>query len=308
MKVDLSIIILNYNTKEFLKKCLQSIEVSNVGNLSVEVIVVDNHSTDGSVQEIKNLKFKIQDDKSKLKIIENKKNVGFSRGNNIGVRKTKGRYVLFLNPDTVLPRNALKMMFEFMEGHLDVGVASPRLELADRSLDEASHRGFPTPWNAFCHFSGLRSLFPQSRLFAGYTMGWLLEETAPHEVDSVTGAFLFTRRQVGEKIGWWDEDYFWYGEDLDFCYKVKQAGWKVMFLPQISTLHYRGVSSGIKKHSRELATSNPETRQKATLASTEAMRVFYRKHYMDKYPRVVTWVVLAGIDIFERIRLWRVAI
>lgn len=300
--VDLSIIILNYNTRDFLAKCLQSIKKSDLGGMSVEVIVVDNASSESITGITSTTGI------TGLKIIQNKKNLGFSKGNNIGVGESSGHYVLFLNPDTVLPKNALRAMFDFMEKHPDVGVASPRLELTDGSLDEASHRGFPTPWNAFCHFSGLRSLFPKSRLFAGYTMGWLLDNNELHEVDSVSGAFLFTRREIGEKIGWWDEDYFWYGEDLDFCYKVNERNWKVMFLPQISVLHYRGVSSGIKEHSRELATSNAETRQRAALASTEAMRIFYKKHYMDKYPSLVTWLTLFAIGVLERVRLWRVAI
>ena len=289
--IDLSIIILNYNTKDFLLKCLQSIKAADLGGISVEVIVVDNGSSE-SIRDI-----------TEVKIIENKKNVGFSKGNNVGVKKSHGKYVLFLNPDTVLPKNTLKIIFEFMEKHTDVCVVSPRLELADGSFDEASHRGFPTPWNAFCHFSGLRSLFPKSKVFAGYTQGWLLDNKEPHEVDSVSGAFLFTRRKLGEAISWWDEDYFWYGEDLDFCYKVKEKGWKIMFLPEISVLHYRGVASGIKGHSKKISTSTPETKMRAALASTEAMRIFYKKHYTNKYPQIVTSLVLVAIGLLEKIRV-----
>ncbi|MDO8503186.1 MAG: glycosyltransferase family 2 protein [bacterium] len=231
--------------------------------------------------------------------------MGFGAGNNVGVKKAEGKYVLFLNPDTVLPKNALRVMYEFMERHKNVGAASPRLELASGKLDEASHRGFPTPWNAFCHFSGLRKLFPTSRIFAGYTMGWRLDKKKPHEVDSVSGAFFFVRRVAGEEVSWWDEDYFWYGDELDFCYRLKEKRWKIMFVPQITVLHYRGVASGIKGHSRAISTATQETRVRAAYASTEAMRIFYKKHYMNKYPRAVTWLTLLATNLLSTIRQTR---
>ncbi len=308
-KVDLSIVILNYNTKDFLLECLQSIKESDLSGINTEVIVVDNASSDGSIAKIKNYSPQGDSRISKIKnfsAVFNKRNVGFSAGNNIGLKYTTGNYVLFLNPDTVLPKNALKMIYEFMERHKDVGVASPRLELADGTLDEASHRGFPTPWNAFCHFAGLRKLFPKSRIVAGYTMGWLLDDKEPHEVNSVSGAFFFVRRKAGEEVSWWDEDYFWYGDELDFCYRLKEKGWKVIFVPGFSVLHYRGVASGIKGHSRTISTATQETRVRAAYASTEAMRIFYKKHYAGKYPKVVMGLVLFGITVLEKIRTTKV--
>lgn len=295
MKPDVSIIILNYNTKNFLKKCLQSIEESKNG-FSKEVVVVDNASTDGSLDMVKN-------GFPEVISLANKTNLGFAAGNNVGLRKASGSYVLFLNPDTVLEKNALKKVFDFMEKNKDVGVASPRLELPNGELDEASHRGFPTPWNAFCHFSGLRRLFPKSKVFSGYTMGWLLDSKKPHEVDSVSGAFFFVRREAGREVNWWDEDYFWYGDELDFSYRLKQKGWKVMFVPTTWVLHYRGVASGIKKHSRKISTANKKTRIRAAKASTQAMRIFYKKHYLQKYPKLVSWLVLLGIGFLEKARL-----
>lgn len=302
-KIDVSIVVLNYNTKDFLLKCLQSIKESSLSGINTEVVVVDNASNDGSVESITSTTG-IKSITSR--IIENKKNVGFSAGNNIGVKHATGRYVLFLNPDTVLPKNALRIMYEFMEEHKDVGVASPRLQLADGTLDEASHRGFPTPWNAFCHFSGLRKLFPKSRIFAGYTLGWLLDDKESHEVDSVSGAFFFVRKEAGEEVSWWDEDYFWNADDLDFCFRLKEKRWKIMFVPQIMVLHYRGVASGIKGHSRTISTATQETRVRAAYASTEAMRIFYKKHYARKYPKVVMGLVLFGVSVLEKIRTTKV--
>lgn len=298
-RLDLSVVILNYNTKDFLLECLQSIEEADLEGISTEVIVVDNASTDGSVTAVGNFQFPVLS----FQIIRNKKNMGFAAGNNVGVRKASGKYVLFLNPDTVISQNAIKEVFDFMEKHKDVAAASPKLELPTGQLDEASHRGFPTPWNAFCHFSGLRKLFPRSKFFAGYTMGWLLNNKEPHEVDSVSGAFFFVRRRAGEEVKWWDEDYFWYGDELDFCYRLKEKGWKIFFLPQIKILHYRGVASGIKGHTREISTATRETRLRSARASIQAMRIFYQKHYINKYPFFVTWLVFLGMRLLENLRV-----
>lgn len=303
-KIDLSIVILNYNTKDFLLDCLQSIKEADLDGISTEIIVVDNASTDGSVETARESIKSITSTTGITGLaIENKKNLGFAAGNNVGVKKTSGRYVLFLNPDTVLSKDAIKEIFDFMERHRDVAVASPKLELPTGQLDEASHRGFPTPWNAFCHFSGLRKLFSRSKFFAGYTMGWLLDKKEPHEVDSVSGAFFFVRRKAGEEVSWWDEDYFWYGDELDFCYRLKEKRWKIFFLPQIKVLHYRGVASGIKGHSKEISTATRETRLRSARASIQAMRIFYKKHYMNEYPFFVTWLVFAGMWLLENLRV-----
>lgn len=303
VKVDLSIIILNYNTKDFLIRCLQSIKEADLVGIEIEIIVVDNASTDKSVEEIRNSKYEIRN----LKIIQNKQNLGFSRGNNVGVRYAKGRYVLFLNPDTMVSKDSLKVAYEYMEEHPDVGVSGVRLELADGTLDDACHRGFPTPWNSLTHFFGLEKAFPKSRIFARYSLGWLIDSKEPHEVDSISGAFFFVRREAARQVAWWDEDFFWYGEDLDFCYRLKLKGWKIIYIPSIKVLHFRGVSSGIKAHSRRISTADSKTRQRAAAASVEAMRIFYRKHYINKYPFFVNFLVFAGMGILEKWRVRRVA-
>lgn len=300
-KIDLSIVIVGFNTKTFLKDCLQSIEVSKKNGFEWEIIVVDNSSSDDSLEMLKN-------EFSKVVVIANRENLGFSSANNIGMKKAKGRLVLFLNPDTILPSDVLATMIKFMDSNPDVGVSSPRLELTNGDLDEASHRGFPTPWNSITHFSGIRRAFPKSRLFAGYTKGWLLDDKNPHEVDSVVGAFFLVRRKAGEQVGWWDEDYFWYGDELDFCYRLKEKGWKVMYVPEVTVLHYKGVAGGIKSHSRSISTASKETRLKAARSSTEAMRIFYKKHYLKKYPTLVGWLVLTGIGIIEKYRSLRARI
>lgn len=296
---DLSIVILNYNACQYLKRCVESIINSDLHGIKFEIILVDNASTDDSKDVIKELK----KENKNIEFHFNKENLGFSRGNNSAVSKTSGKYVLFLNPDTFVENNALKQIYDYMEDNSKVGVCCPRLDLPDGTLTSASHRGFPTPWNAITHFSGLRRLFPYSKIFAGYTMGWKLKSNKPHEVDAISGGFFFVRRSAAEEVGWWDEDYFMYGEDIDFCYRLKQKGWKVMFLPQISVLHYHGVSSGIKEHSESISTANRATRLRAARASADAMRIFYNKHYVNKYPALVNWFVLKGIDLLQKRRL-----
>lgn len=303
--IDLSIIIVSFNTKEYLKKCLESIVKFTSSNLTFEIIVVDNASNDGSVEEIQNLIFKNQKYNEKVKIIKNDNNYGFSKANNLGIKEAKGRYLLFLNSDTeILDQDALVKMVAFMDYHEDAGAASCFLQLPDKSLDDAAHRGFPTPWNAFCHFTGIGKVFPRSQFFNGYHLGWKNLDKV-HEIDALAGAFAIVRRKAGESVGWWDEDYFFYGEDLDLCYKLKQKGWKIYFVPTVKVLHYKGLTSGIKKTSAHLTNSDIERKRMITNARFEAMRIFYNKHYLMKYPRLLTSLVLIGINLKKYLTILR---
>lgn len=295
--VDLSIVIVSYNTKELLEDCIRSIQ-KTTKKIVFEIIVVDNASSDGSWQMVENLQKEKVFNKS-LIFIKNKENIGFSKGNNLGVKVSSGRYLLFLNPDTVVYENTLFTMVNFMNEHEDAGAATCDLVAPTGGIDEASHRGFPTPWNAFCHFSGLEKTFPKSRIFAGYTQGWKnLNEI--HTVDSITGAFMIVRRSIGEKLGWWDEDYFFYGEDLDFCYKIRKEGLNIYYIPTVSVLHYGGISSGIKKISASISTADNKTKLRAQNARFDAMRIFYKKHYVKVYPEFVNWLVLKGINYLHK--------
>ena len=306
----LSIIIISYNTKKLLEECIDSIikslTNSRINELkNIEIIVVDNNSQDDSVKMLKNLKFKIKNSikikNLKFKIIVNNDNMGFAKANNQGIKESRGEYVLFLNPDTVVSQNTIPFMLNYMKKHPQVGVATCRVELVDGELDNACHRGFPTPWNTFCHFSGLEKLFPHTKIFAGYSLGYLdLNKT--HEIDSAVGAFMLVPKKIGEGIEWWDEDYFWYGEDIDFCYRIKEKGYKIMFVPKVKIIHHKGASSGIGKTKSKASIA---TRKKAMLASTQAMRIFYQKHYLEKYPWLVNQMIFLGIKILEKIRVWR---
>ena len=299
-RIDLSVIILNYNTKDLLRDCLQSIKKAKTNGLGFEIIVVDNASTDGSVAMVKK-------EFPEVKPIINKKNLGFAAGNNVGFKKAEGRYLLLLNPDTIVQSETLKFMVEFMDKHPQVGAATCRIELPNGRLDYSCHRGFPTPWNAFTYFSGLAKIFPKTKFFTGYTLTYLSLERA-HEIDSGCGAFLVIRRQAGEEVRWLDEDYFWYGEDLDFCYRLKEKGWQIMFVPPVKIVHYKGAASGIIRHSQKIATATKETKIKSTKASTAVMRVFFQKHYQKKYPKPVYWLVMKGIDLLEKMRLLKLSL
>ncbi len=294
--LDLSIIIVNYNTKEFLKRCIFSI-VENVKNVSYEIIVVDNASTDDSASAILNLKSEILN----LKTILNKENLGFSKANNQGIKISQNcKYVLFLNPDTIVQSGTVEKMIGFMDTHKDAGASTCKLVMLNGKIDDASHRGFPTPWNSFCYFMGLSRIFPKSRIFAGYNLGWM-DMNSTHQIDALCGAFMLVQREAGIDAKWWDEDYFFYGEDIDFCYMLKQLGWKIYYVPEVFVTHYKGVSGGIKSVSKQISTASEETKKRATKWRFDAMRIFYKKHYKEKYPAVINFLVNTGISIRERL-------
>lgn len=302
-EIDLSIVVLSFNTKELLKECLASIKKNAGSALNYELIVVDNASSDESAQMVRE-EFK------DVLLIANKTNVGYTKGNNMVIKQAKGRYVLFLNADTIVYKNTLEVMVDFMDEYRDAAAATCRVELPNGKLDDSCHRGFPTPWRAFCHFFGLSKLIPNSELFNGYHLGWK-ELDKIHEIDSCSGAFMIVRRTAGEEISWWDEDFFWYGDDLDFCYRLNEKGpsvnsgqgWKVYFVPTVKILHYKGVSGGIKSISRHLSRATRETRLRVTRARFEAMKIFYQKHYIGKYPKIVTWLIMYGVDLKLRLAL-----
>jgi GT2 family glycosyltransferase len=190
-------------------------------------------------------------------------------------------------------------MLDYMEQHPEVGAASCKLMNQDGELDFNCHRGFPTPWNAFSYFSGLQRIFPKSRLFAGYTQGWKDLKTN-HEVDAIEGAFMIMPRSVGEKVGWWDEDYFFYGEDLQFCYDIKKEGYKIYYVGEVEIMHIGGAASGIKKKTQHLTTANIESKKRLQNARFDAMKIFYKKNYQKVYPKFIQWIILQGVEYKRR--------
>lgn len=287
MTPKLSVVILSYNTKQLLKQCLDSVFKSKgFDTKELDVIIVDNNSSDGSIGLV-NKKF------TQAKLIKNEKNIGFSAGNNIGIKDSRGKYVLLLNSDAVVYPETLISMIRMIEKDGQIGAGTCRLELLDGHLDPACHRGFPTPWNAFCYFVGLEKLFPRSRLFGGYHQGWK-NPIEIHEVDVISGAFFLVRREVIDKVGLLDERFFIYGEDIDWCYRIKQAGYKIIFNPRVKALHF-------KKQSGRAHTSDTFIRKSTRYHFIDTMELFYQKHYLNIYPRIINWLVLTTLNLVKKI-------
>ena len=291
--MDLSIVIVSYNTKELLNDCLTSINNATKPK-STEVFVVDNASSDRTVEHIKK-QF------PQVKLIANKKNLGFSKANNLAIKKAKGKYILVLNPDTKIMPNTLDLMLKFMQNHKDVAIASCRVELPNGELDKDCRRHFPTPWRAFTHFSNLSKIFAKSKIFDGYQMGYI-SNSVQHEIDSCVGAFMFVRSSLIKKVGLLDEDFFFYGEDLDWCYRFKEAGYKIVYTPITKIIHYKGAASGMKPISSHLTKATRESKKRAFKESVRAMELFYKKHYINKYPFFVNWLILTSLKILGKIR------
>jgi len=288
-KPDLSIIILNYNTRDLLRDCLRSVLKSKKNSFAYEIIVVDNASVDGSVEMIKR-------EFPQVKIIQSKENLGFAGGNNLALKKAQGKYILFLNSDTQVKPDAFQKMISFMDSDPKIGAATAKTMLVSGGMDPDCHRGFPTPWASICYFLGLEKLFPKSKIFGQYHQ-FYLDLNKIHEIDAGFGTFMFVRRQALTEVGSWDENYFFYGEDLDLFYRIKKAGWKVMFYPEPLLIHHKGASSGLRKESKKISQADRQTRIRTAKASIRAMEIFYKKFYQNKYPHWLTWAVILGIRI-----------
>jgi GT2 family glycosyltransferase len=285
--LDLAIIILNYNTRDLLRRCLQTVFASR-GAFSYEVCVVDNASGDGSAAMV-------AAEFPQVKLIASQVNGGFSYGNNLalrhygfsdvpggGNRQLTPRYVLLLNPDTELPAGALADMLDFVNDRPTCGVAGPKLVRLDGSLDLACRRSFPSPTVAAHRLLGLSKLFPGSPRFGRYNLTYL-DPDQMTEVDSVVGAFMLVRGQAIHQVGLLDEAFFMYGEDLDWAFRIKAQGWQVWYNPGVTVLHVKEAAS--------------KTSSKARYEFYRAMVVFYRKHYQATTPLWLHWLIVGGIGL-----------
>lgn len=293
--IDLSIVIVNYNTRQLLADCLASLAAATTAPYAVETIVVDNASHDGS-------QAMVREQYPDLILVENEENVGFATANNIGVKKSSGAFVLFLNSDTRVDERALIEPLQYLQNNQQTGAITVYLEYTSGDRDPDNHRGFPTPWNAICHFSGLSKLFSHSPRFTGYFESTLdMHET--HAVDVIAGSFMMMPRLLFDELGGWDEQYFFYGEDIDFCYRIRQADYAIIYYPHVRVVHYKGASSGLRKESAAIARPPKETRVRVARESVRAMKLFYKKFYRQQYPAAVTWFVLAGIQLRGWVRI-----
>lgn len=232
---DISIVIVNYNVKDHLDACLASIYKCNREGYKIEIFVVDNNSIDGSAKFIKS-KY------SDVIFIENDINLGFSKANNIALKQVSGKYVLLLNPDTILEEGTFGKLIKFCEENKEVGAIGSKLIQANGKLDLACKRSFPTLSVALPRIVGLSKLFPKSKIFGRYNLTYL-DENETYEVEAICGAFMFMPKAVLDKVGFLDEDYFMYGEDLDLCYRIKKNGFKIFYYPEVKTVHLKGEST-----------------------------------------------------------------
>ena len=255
-RLSLSVVIVNYNVKYYLEQCLESVRRASQG-LQVETFVVDNLSSDGSIAYLRE-RF------PEVTFIENKENVGFARANNQAIRMSAGKYVLLLNPDTIVAEDTLARFIAFMDTHADAGGAGAYMLRTNGTFAPESRRGLPTPFVAFCKMSGLAALFPKSRLFGRYYMRYL-DENEANKIEIISGAFMFLRREALDKAGLLDEDFFMYGEDIDLSYRILKEGYANYFLPS-RMLHYKGEST-VKSSYRYVYTFY------------QAMQLFFNKHY-----------------------------
>lgn len=281
-------IIVNYNVKYFLEQCLLSVRKASEG-LAVEVWVVDNKSTDGSVEMVRE-KF------PEVHLIANTENAGFGKANNQAVALSQGKYVLFLNPDMVLPEDCFRKCLAYMEAHPDVGALGPRLVDGKGVFLPESKRGFPSPWVSFCKISGLSSLFKNSATFNRYHLGYLPEHET-NEIDILAGCFMLIPLHILQEHGAFDEAFFMYGEDIDLSYRIQKAGYKVVYFAETSVIHYKGEST--KKGSLNYVKM-----------FYEAMSIFARKHFTGSkagfYVMFIQVAILlrAGLATVSRLLNW----
>lgn len=283
-KADLSVIILNYNTKEVTKNCLASID-SLKTKLNLQIILVDNASTDGSVEMLENFQFSNNKtwQASNFQTIRNKKNLGFSKGNNSGRKYVNSDTVLFLNSDTLVHENSFDLPFDYLQSDEEVGAITVKTILPNGEYDTDMRRRFPTPLISLARFTGFSS---------PYSYAEVSPETL-HEIDVAQGAYLMVKKRVLDQVGWFDEDYFLDGEDIDLCWKIKEAGYKIIYFPDSYITHIKKASKNADRK-RSLA---------SVTRGVEAMRIFYKKHLEKRYPFLINQAVYLGINSLKLARI-----
>lgn len=279
--MDLSIVIVNWNTKELLDRCLASIK-ENSNSVCKEIFVVDNNSTDGSVSFTK-------EKHSYVNLIENNENLGFSKANNIALRKACGKYVLLLNSDTVVEKNAIYEMADFLDKNPDTAIAGPKLLNPDGTIQLAGRRSIPNPKVAFYRMTGLSKIFPKNKEFAKYNLTYKSPDEI-QEVESISGACMMIRKKAMDEVGLLDEKFFMYGEDLDWCYRFGKKGWKIYYIPSARVIHCHGASSKRRKFG-------------AIVNFYQAMYIFYKKHFSGEKNFIINFLAAVTISILASFAL-----
>ena len=277
--MDLSVVIVNYQTFELTRNTINSIFEYSYP-FSYEILVVDNASSDDSLS-------KLQDYfKDKVTFIASKENNGFAAGNNQALRVAKGRYVLLLNSDTIVWENTLENIYNYMEKHTDVGASGCRVLLENGDLDKACKRSFPNVKNSFFRLFHI----PTNSKDDNYNLDGLPDDEI-YEIDCLTGAFMFMRAEALNEVGLLDETFFMYGEDIDLCYRIKKAGWKIIYYGESKITHLKGASSKKQKN-------------KLIYEFYRAMYIYYKKHHASESSFLVNIVVYIGIAVLCILKLF----
>ncbi len=272
----LSICIVSYNTREYLKNCLDSL-LRLSPHTSHEIIVVDNHSTDGSPEMVER-------DYAGIHLTILQCHEGYTRAMNHALRCAHGNYLVQLNPDTLATRGVWDALIGYMEDHPEVGICTPKVLNSDGTLQKQCRRSEAGAWDTFCYVSGLSRRFPQDRRFAGYLMTYM-DEDVIHPCDAVSGSCMIIRRRVVEKIGYLDEVYYAYQEDSDYCFRARQAGFQVYYVPLGVITHFGG-RGGSLIHAR-----------KSIYEWHRSYLIYYRKHIAASQIFFVNWFVYLGIGL-----------
>ena len=280
VEMDLSIIVVNYRTYELTKQTIESV-LDKDHPFSYEIFLVDNASGDGSLERLKE-DFSKEAKNGRIKFIENNENRGFAHANNQALKETDSRYVLLLNSDTMVVDDCLERCMEYMEKDERIGALGCKVLLPDGKLDKACRRSFPTLSVSFYRMTGLSKIFPKSKRFGRYNLTYL-DEDETYEVECIVGAFMMVRSTTIEEVGFLDETFFMYGEDIDWCYRIKAGNWKIVYHSDAQIIHHKGGSI------------NRKEKQKMVYEFYRAMQIFYEKHYKDGYPKIVTAFTYLGI-------------
>ena len=270
-----TVIIVNYNSGSLLSRCVQSVLASTI---PVNIIVVDNNSKDDSLDKVT---LPYQNEK-RLTIIRNSFNAGFASASNQALQHAKGNYWLFLNPDCIVKPDGLEQMRKIMDDHPDAGMAGPLIINPDGSEQRGCRRTIPTPWRSFVRAFGLSRYFEKYPRFKDFLLHKEPLPDNPINVEAISGAFMFVRSSVTKNVGLLDEDYFLHCEDLDWCMRFRQAGWKILFVPNTIVTHFKG---GCSENRKIFVLWNMH----------KGMIRFYRKFFKRKYPGILMWLVVIGV-------------
>ena len=273
---DLSICIVSLNVCDLLRDCLASL-YSTAGSFPFEVIVVDNHSSDDT-------RAMLQAEFFQVRLIELERNQGYTYPMNLGLKAGLGRYLMQLNPDTLVKPGMLENLLQFMETHPQVGICTPKVLNRDGTLQMQCRRSAARPWDVITYFTGLYRLFPRSKLFGRYLMTFLDEDTVA-AVEAVSGSCMLIRRAVVEQIGYLDETYFAYQEDADFCFRARRAGWEIDYVPSAQVIHYGGKGGSAAQPYRGI------------IQWHRSYYIYYRKNLARDYFFLVNWLMYLGMGV-----------